>query len=175
MHYSTPSVTGSQKHTHRLHCSPHHWYMKIKFILNQLGLHQNAYNLCLFTGSIIDPSNPADIPSLVPLTLGLYVDDFVNFLEDLAVEAKFQQPLNELILVEFMGTVKLSLSTHFQWLITPNKVQVHLSQTIFVAHLVEENNVHMSNITLNATPYCSGLPINTIPESDKDDQCPTFK
>jgi hypothetical protein len=49
-------------------CGPRHWYMtKIKSILNQLGLHQNAYGPCLFTGSIIDPSNPADTPSSVPL------------------------------------------------------------------------------------------------------------
>ena len=63
-------------------CSLHHWYMKIKSILNQPGLHQNAYDQHLFTSSIIDPSNPADTPSSVPLTLGLYVDDFVYFLED---------------------------------------------------------------------------------------------
>jgi hypothetical protein len=35
--------------------SPWHWYTKIKPILNQLGLHQNAYNPCLFTGYVIDP------------------------------------------------------------------------------------------------------------------------
>ncbi len=33
----------------------------------------------------------------------------------------------------------------------------------------------MHNVTPNSTPYCSGLPINAIPESDKDDQCPTFQ
>jgi hypothetical protein len=68
-----------------------------------------------------------------------------------------------------MGKVEWFLGTHFQWLATPNKVQVHLSQTSFAAHLVEENNVHMCNVTPNATPYCSGLPIDAIPESNKDD------
>jgi hypothetical protein len=55
-----------------------------------------------------------------------------------------------------------------------NKVSFHLSQTGFAAHLVKDNNAHLRNITPNATLYCSGLPINTIPESDKDNNCPAF-
>ncbi len=74
-----------------------------------------------------------------------------------------------------MGKVKWFLSTQFQWLVTPDKVRVHPSQTGFAAHLVEENNVHMRNVTSNATPYHSGLPIGAIPESDEDDQCLTFQ
>jgi hypothetical protein len=66
--------------------SPRHWYTKIKRILNSLGLKDNASDPCLFTGNIIDPSNPAAAPSLAPLTLGIYVDDFVYFSEDPAVE-----------------------------------------------------------------------------------------
>jgi hypothetical protein len=39
------------KHTlYGLCCSPWNWYMKIKSVLNQLSLHQNAYDPCLFTG-----------------------------------------------------------------------------------------------------------------------------
>jgi hypothetical protein len=74
-----------------------------------------------------------------------------------------------------MGTVKWLLGTHFQWLITTDKFHVHLSQTGFTAHLVKENNVHIRNITPDATPYPLGLPINLVPESDEDEQCPTFK
>ena len=57
---------------------------------------------------------------------------------------------------------------------TTDLVQVHLSQTGFASHLVEENNVHLHNITPDAMPYWSGLPINACPESDKDDKSPTF-
>jgi hypothetical protein len=81
-------------------------------------------------------------------------------LEDLTVIAKFQQLLNDLISVELMGTVKWFLGTHFQWLVTLDEVQVLLSQCGFAAHLVEENNFHMHNVTPNATPYHLGLPIN---------------
>jgi hypothetical protein len=53
-------------------------------------------------------------------------------------------------------------------------VRVHLSQTGFASHLVEENNIHHRNITPNATPYWSGLPIDACPESDKDKESPGF-
>ncbi len=55
-----------------------------------------------------------------------------------------------------------------------NAVSVHLSQTGFAAHLVEDNNAHLCSITPDATPYRSGLPIDAIPESDEDENCPTF-
>ena len=77
-------------------------------------------------------------------------------------------------MVEYMGTVEWSLGTHFQWLVNPGGVKKHLSQTGFASHLVEENDIHLHNIILDATPYRSGLPINACPESDKDKMNPTF-
>ncbi len=122
----------------------------------------------------MDPPNPADSPSSEPLTLGLYVDDFVYFLTNPKVEAKFQHLLKQQVTVDFMGRVEWFLGTHFQWSVTPDVVQVNLSQTGFVSHLIEENNIHHRNITPNATPYRSGLPINPCPESDEDKENPTF-
>ncbi len=49
---------------------------------------------------------------------------------------------------------------HFQWMVTPDKVKVHLTQTGFASHLVEDNIIHLCNITLDATPYRFGLPID---------------
>ncbi len=49
-----------------------------------------------------------------------------------------------------------------------------MNQTGFSAHLVEDNNVHTRNITPDATPYRSCLPIDTIPKSDKDGDCPAL-
>jgi hypothetical protein len=74
-----------------------------------------------------------------------------------------------------MGTVEWFLGTHFQWLLTPDRAEVHLSQTGFAAHLAKENNIHLRNVTPDTTPYCSDLPINAIPESDKDEVSPTFQ
>jgi hypothetical protein len=123
---------------------------------------------------MIDPSNPDAPPSTSLLTLGLYVDDFFYFLEDPKAERLFGSILSLLIMVKFMGTVEWFLGTRFQFNKSDNKVSVHLSQTCFAANLVKDNNAHLRNITPNATLYCSGLPINAIPESDKDKNCPAF-
>jgi hypothetical protein len=109
-----------------------------------------------------------------PLTLGLYVDDFVYFSADPAVEAKLERLLQQHSMVKYMGTVEWFLGTHFQWLVTPDAVKVHLSQSGFASHLVEDNDIHLCNITPDATPYCSGLPIDACPESDEDEMHPTF-
>jgi hypothetical protein len=66
------------------------------------------------------------------------------------------------------------LGTHFQWMAMTKLVQVHLSQTGFTSHLVKENNIHLCNVTPNATPYHSGLPIEACPEPDKEKRLPTF-
>jgi hypothetical protein len=55
-----------------------------------------------------------------------------------------------------------------------DKVSANLSQTGFAAHLVEDINAHFHSVMPDATPYCSDLPINAIPESDKDENCPMF-
>jgi hypothetical protein len=157
-----------------LRSSPQHWYIKIKSILEKLGLHQNAYNPCLFSGHVVDPSDSANTPSSAPLTLGLYIDNFVHFSSNSEIEAKFQCLLMQHIKVNFMGMVEWFLGTHFQWSVTPPVVKVHLSQTGFVSHLVEENNIYHRNITLDATPYWSGLLIDACPGSDKDKESPGF-
>ena len=121
-----------------------------------------------------DPNNPAtDIPA-APLQIGLYVDDFVYFSEDPKVEQRFEQLLSSLVTVNFLGTVDWFLGTHFQWSWHDDEVWVHLSQFGFAAYLVEDNNVHTRNITPDATPYCSGLPIDVCPESDEVDDCPAL-
>ena len=163
-----------KKKLYGLRRSSRHWYNKITAVLRSIGLKPNASDPCMFTGSICDPNNPAeDIPA-APLTIGLYVDDFVYFSEDPKVERRFEQLLSSLVIVNFLGTVDWFLGTHFQWSCHDNEVSVHLSQTGFAAHLVEDNNVHMRNITPDATPYRLGLPIDACPESDEADDCPAL-
>jgi hypothetical protein len=89
-----PDSARLLKHTlYGYRCSPQHWYMKIKSVLHKMGLHQNEYDPCLFTGCIIDTLILADTPSTSPIALGLYVDDFVYFSADPTVEEKFQHIL----------------------------------------------------------------------------------
>ena len=81
-----------------------HWYDKIARILRSFGLSPNAYDPCIFSGFVHDPSGPSDTPSQVPLIVGLYVDDFVYFSTSDEVEAKFERLLAAEVPVDFMGT-----------------------------------------------------------------------
>ena len=63
----------------------------------------NARDPCVFSGFVRDPEDPSDSPSAVPLTVGLYVDDFVYFSVSDEVEAKFERLLSKLVPVDFMG------------------------------------------------------------------------
>ena len=134
-------------------------------VLASIGLRPNASEPCLFTGSTNDPNDPAaDIPS-APLTVRLYVDDFVYFSEDLEVKRKFEQLLSSLITVDFMGTVDWFLGTHFQWSCYDIKVSVHLSQTGFAAHLVEDNNAMLP-------PIARGYPSTPVPNLTRPTTAP---
>jgi hypothetical protein len=128
----------------------------------------------LYTRHIIDLSNPDVPPSRSPLTLGLYVGNFIHFSKDPKVEWLFESLLSLLIMVDFMGTVEWLLGTHFQWNKLDDKVSIYLSQTSFAAHLVKNNNAHLRKITPDTTLFHSSLPIKAIPESNKGKNCPAF-
>ena len=104
------------------------------------------------------------------LSLGMYVDDFVYFLEDPAVKALLCRLLAESCKVVFMGIVEWFLGVHFSWRITPSSVAVHLNQSGFATNLVESFACHSRNETPTATPYRSGISIDSIaPSLDADD------
>ena len=98
----------------------------------------NAHDPCFYTGFVCDPRDPSSLASTVPLSLGLYVDDFIYFSEDPATEAIFEQLLRERFSVDFMGLVEWFLGIHFSWRFTSSRVDVHLNQTGFAANLVEQ-------------------------------------
>ena len=110
-----------------------------------------------------------DTPATVPLTLGIYVDDFVYFSTSDKIERKFERLFAKALAVEFMGTVEWFLGVHFQWKVTRDVVRAHLNQAGFAANMVEEFGQSHKHPTPDATPYRSGLPIDAIPESDEAD------
>ena len=91
-----------------------------------MGLQKNIYKPCLYKGSIQDLEDPSDSPDLVPLTLGLYVDDFFFFSTSDDAEAIFQKILSRLITVDSMGVVEYFLSIHFSWRLSKGDVNVHM-------------------------------------------------
>ncbi len=131
---------------------------------------------CLYSGFIRDPKDPLGSLSSRPLLLGLYVDNFVYFLEDPAVEALFERLLREQIKVDFMGLVEWLLGIHFSWRITKSAVDVHINQSGFAANLVKKICHDEWDPTPDATPYQSGIPIALIaPSSDADESPAQFQ
>jgi hypothetical protein len=153
-----------------LHQSPHHWYDKSNAILISIGLTPSLKDPCLYSGLIQDPSDPSSEKSSSPHTLGLYDDDFVYFSEDPAVEALFCHLLGERCKVDFMGVVEWFLGIHFAWRITSNSISNHLNQSGYAANLVKSFFQDSRNVTPTATPYRSGVPIDSIaPSTDDND------
>ena len=69
-----------------------------------------------------------------------------------------------------MGIVEWFLGIHFSWRITPSSVDVHLNQSGFATNLVEQFALQARTETPTATPYRSGVPIDSIaPSTDADD------
>jgi hypothetical protein len=152
--------------------SPQHWFDKIDAILWSIGLTPLLEDPCLYTGFIQDPKNPTGTQSSSPLSLGLYVDDFVYFSKNPAVEALFGRLLAKRCKVDFMGVVKWFLGAHFSWCITSSLVAIHLTQSGFASNLVKSFFRESHNPTPTATPYRSGIPINSIAPSTDDDNSP---
>ncbi len=147
---------------------------KFNAILRSIGLTPSLEDPCFYSGFIHDPSDTSKI-SDSPLSLGLYVEDFVYFSEDSATEALFCRLLLERCKVDFMGIVNWFLGVHFSWRITPSAVSVHLSQAGFASHLVDSFNLTDRNQTPTATPYWLGIPIDAIVESTESEDSPLLK
>jgi hypothetical protein len=122
-----------QKTLYGLCCSPCHWYKRIDSILCSIGLTPNPLDPYFYTGIVRDPSNILTLPLKVHLSLGLYVDHFVYFSEDPAVDCLFEPLPQERVKVDFMGLVEWFLGIHFSWCFTSSQVDVHLNQTGFAA------------------------------------------
>jgi hypothetical protein len=73
-----------------------------------------------------------------------------------------------------MGIVEWFLGVHFSWRITSELVTVHLNQSGFASNLVESFFWDSCNQTPTATPYQSGVPIDSIAPSMEPDDCPAL-
>ena len=150
--------------------SPCHWYDKINAILCSICLTPFLKDPCLYTGYIHNPANPSASALSAPLSISVYVDNFVYFSKDPAVEALFCRLLSERCKVDFMGIVEWFLGVHFSWRVTSSSVLVLMNQSGFANNLVESFSLQSCNETPTATPYRSGIPIDSIaPSTDADD------
>jgi hypothetical protein len=74
-----------------------------------------------------------------------------------------------------MGIINWFLGIYFLWRVTPSSTTVHLNQAGLATNLVESFSLQHRNQTPMATPYRSGVPIDSITESTDDDESPALK
>jgi hypothetical protein len=73
-----------------------------------------------------------------------------------------------------MGLVEWFLGIHFSWCFTSLQIDVHLNQTGFAANLVKQFCWDSLDPTPMATPYWSGVPIDSIAPLPDADNPPSF-
>ena len=74
-----------------------------------------------------------------------------------------------------MGIVEWFLGIHFSWRLSQGEVDVHMNQSGFARNLVESFELQNRSQTPLSTPYRSGMPIDAIAATDKDDESPAQK
>jgi len=76
-------------------------------------------------------------------------------------------PTKTNLLVDFNGPLHHFLGVKFTHLIsTDGHLTIHLSQESDIQQLLQDNNLHTSTTITKPTPYCSGHPVDTIPNVD---------
>eukprot|EP00957_Ditylum_brightwellii_P061638 4676939-Ditylum_brightwellii.AAC.1 len=98
------------------------------------------------------------------LYLGLYVDNFVYFSLSIKSKKTFQQKLQSLTSVGFMGVVSHFLYIKFTWKCwEDNHLDAHMSQPAFAEQLIQTTGLATDSSTTKPTPYHLGHPIDNIP------------
>ena len=88
-------------------------YGAVLVLIRAIGLVPNAHDPCFYTGFVRDPHDSSSSASTVPLSSGLYIDDFIYFSEDPATEALFEHLLREWVNVDFMGFSRMVFGYSF--------------------------------------------------------------
>jgi hypothetical protein len=101
-----------------------------------------------------------------------HIDDFVYFSKDPKVKKLFEHLLHQQIKVEVMGLTDWFGGIHFLWRFTNSDAAVHLNQSGYAANLVKQFSWDSWDITPTATPYRSGVPINSIAPYTNEDASP---
>ncbi len=150
-----------------IHCSPWHWYQKIDAILHSIGLIlPSPHDPCFYTGFVHHAWNPLEPSPSFPLSMDLYDNNFVNLS---AVEMLYERLLKECIKVYFMGLMEWFLGIHFLRCFTKSEIVVHFNQSGYVANQVKQFCRDSWEMAPTATPYWSGIPINSIaPSTDEE-------
>ena len=101
--------------------------------------------------------------------MGLYVNDFLFFSESDSEESRLKRLINNKVTTDFMGDAEFFLESSFECNIRPNvHLLVHVSQQVFGEHTASHFGLEDCNRVPLMTTYCSGCPIDSIPDLDPD-------
>ena len=166
--FKTMSIGSSRKRYMDYTNTTHQWYNTIKRVLLNMGLNSSPHDPWLLSDVFTNPSSTYCTSDLqYQIHVGLYVDEFVFYLSEPTHEELLKNLLQEKIQVDFMRNVDYWLGTAFNWLQhTSGNISVHLCQFTFTELTTHHFSVHTPNKVPNMTPYCSSLPIHSIPPID---------
>ena len=94
------------------------------------------------------------------------MEDFVYFSTNPDVELDFETKFGSVTPVDFMGPVTFFLGIKFQWRRTLDQLACHLSQQAFIESLLTQVNFHPDSTTSKASPYRSGIPVDSVPNEN---------
>ena len=86
---------------------PQHWCNMITKMMKDICLTSSKHDPCLFSW-IIDDGTPLET-SRNTIHIGLYVDEFIFFLDSDVEESHFKKILNGKVTTDFMGEANLLL------------------------------------------------------------------
>jgi len=139
--------------------APRIWFDTLSRHLRSLGLRNSSTSPCLFIGNLIEGGPP--------IYIGIYVDDIIYFSTSDEVERVFEERLNALVSVDFMGRVSHFLGIEFSWQHhADGNLSVTLTQQSFAETLIETYGYSNLGTSTFTTPYRSGFPIDSIPHED---------
>lgn len=114
------------------------------------------------------------IPGGIPIYLGLYVDNFIYFPEDILVESTFESKLAPILNVYFTGPPQHFLDLKMECNTNEHGKQIiFINQQAFIEDLIIQLNLDDDVTGRKLSPYRSGNPINKIPS--RNDLLPSVK
>jgi hypothetical protein len=161
-----PHTSGNQywkliRSLYGLKCAPHIWFDTLCSHLKSMGLRQM---LISFMGDLL-------------FILGYMLTTLSISVQVIVLRRNFEELLGNLVSVDCMGQVSHFLGIEFAWQHHPDgNLSVSLTQQSFAENLIESLGFDTLNASSFATPYRSGLPIDSIPtETLSASQCDALR
>jgi hypothetical protein len=138
--------------------------------LRDMGLQASKHDPCLFSGVVTRSPSSINDSTRASVHVGIYLDDFVYYSTDPHEQLHFQEELKKCVVIDIMGPVDWFLGTVFTWKQHDGgNLSVFLLQMAFTEFTGHRFAINKFKQVRNMSPYCSGIPIDSIAPPDKHD------